>query len=72
MQEILGFNVVIKMKNVFEFLEQHAALALLEEPDIELATQEILYDGSKTREELEEVCFSRFVPAILFHFICCL
>uniref|UniRef100_A0A6B2L2U4 Non-canonical E2 ubiquitin-conjugating enzyme C-terminal domain-containing protein n=1 Tax=Arcella intermedia TaxID=1963864 RepID=A0A6B2L2U4_9EUKA len=50
----LGFSVKMGIKTVYGFLKAKGALKLLEEPDIEIATREILQDPSKSRYDLQK------------------
>ena len=52
-QEMLGFKLDRPVKTVHWFLEQHDALEILEDKDIDTATNEIFANG-KTRMQVEE------------------
>jgi hypothetical protein len=49
----LGFNCVIPIKTVYDFLKEHGAMELLHDDNIALATREISPEF-KTQEQVQE------------------
>ena len=51
--EELGFSLIKPIQTVYKFLESHNGLDLLDDPDIQYATQEILPDKDKPRYQID-------------------
>eukprot|EP01038_Epipyxis_sp_PR26KG_P016737 gene16737-22896_t len=50
---LLGININMPIVTVYDLLEKSGGLALLDEPHLEIATQEILSDKSKNRATIQ-------------------
>ncbi|MFN9978806.1 MAG: DUF2009 domain-containing protein, partial [bacterium] len=50
---LLGFSTVGEICTVYRYLEERGGLALLDDPLIELATQEVLAEHKKSRGKIQ-------------------
>lgn len=57
-KETLGFDIVTKVRTVYDFLQERGAEALLSEEDIEFATSEIVQKPGQARSEISDVLTS--------------
>ncbi|KAK2945366.1 putative UPF0652 like protein [Blattamonas nauphoetae] len=52
-RDMLGFNCVIPIRSVYQFLEKHGITAMLDDPLIDLATMEIYATDTKKRAQVD-------------------
>lgn len=59
-QRILNFNVKRGVESVYEFLKERGGLAVLSDPNVEIATREVLANGRPrpqiTKDIRRKVC----------------